>query len=49
MSTSVPFIFNYQAVEVELQRQCDFFFKQKLGMSVALTLQFNIPNNREII
>jgi hypothetical protein len=47
MSTSVPFIFNYQAVEVELQRQCDFFFKQKLGMDVTMSLQFNIPNNLE--
>ena len=47
--TTIPFVFNYQAVEVELQRQCDFLFKQRMGMEVTLSLRFDVPQNLETL
>ncbi|MBT3934363.1 MAG: hypothetical protein HOF35_08890, partial [Bacteroidetes bacterium] len=46
---TIPFVFKHQAVEVELQRQCDYLFKQKMGMKVALSLRFNVPQNLETL
>ncbi|NQU67076.1 MAG: hypothetical protein HQ510_03950 [Candidatus Marinimicrobia bacterium] len=44
-SRNIPFVFDRDGVETELQRQCDFLFKHLLGMDVALKLDFPIPDN----
>ena len=46
---TIPFVFNYQAVEVELQRQCKYLFRKKMGMDVTLSLRFDVPENLETL
>jgi hypothetical protein len=49
LEKSIPFVFNYQAVEVELQRQCKYLFRKKMGMDVTLSLRFDVPENLETL
>ncbi|MBT7038627.1 MAG: hypothetical protein HN921_02180, partial [Bacteroidetes bacterium] len=49
LEKTIPFVFNHQAVEVELQRQCDYLFSKKMGMEVTLSLRFDCPQNLETL
>ena len=46
---TIPFVFNHKAVEVELQRQCEYLFSKKMGMEVTLSLRFDDSQNLDTL